>query len=94
VVAVVIRDLVPTMHYDVQIVREATATVDRIYALQLPILLLGGAESAPFLTRVLDVLDPRLSRAKRVTLDGVGHTAPDNDGKPALVAASLREFFK
>jgi pimeloyl-ACP methyl ester carboxylesterase len=89
-----IRELVPTMHYDAQLIREATAMVEQIYALRLPILLLGGDRSARFLTRVLDVLDPRLARATRIKLNNVGHTAPDNDGSPELVADALRKFFK
>jgi hypothetical protein len=34
-----------------------------------------------------------LPRVRRVTLDGVGHLAADNRGKPQLVAAQLRTFF-
>jgi hypothetical protein len=32
-------------------------------------------------------LSVALPRARRVTLPGTGHTAPDNSGKPELVAA-------
>jgi uncharacterized protein (DUF2336 family) len=54
----------------------------------------AGSASPAYLKRVLNGLEPRLPRAKRVTLSGVGHLAADNSGKPELVAAELRKFFR
>ena len=57
-------------------------------------LLLGGERSPAYLKGVLNGLEPVLPEVRRVTLDGVGHVAADNSGKPELVAAELRKFFR
>jgi pimeloyl-ACP methyl ester carboxylesterase len=88
-----VRALVPTMHYDALLVREATAAIERLRSLRLPVLLLRGSKSATFLRRGIDVLAQQLPHATQIELAGVGHTAADNDGKPQLVAHALREFF-
>ena len=88
-----ISALISTMHYDAQLVREATPDIERFRALAKPLLLLGGSESARFLKQGLDVFEPLVAGAKRVELRGVGHTAADNSGKPQRVAAELRGFF-
>jgi pimeloyl-ACP methyl ester carboxylesterase len=87
------RDLIPTMHYDAQTVLDAAGSLDRFTSLSCDVLLLGGARSARNLTAALDGLSAVLPRARRVTLPRTGHTAPDNSGKPELVAAQLQTFF-
>jgi pimeloyl-ACP methyl ester carboxylesterase len=88
-----LRELIPTMHYDGQIVRETSLHTDSLRGLAAEVLLLGGSRSAEFLARGLDALERLLPHAARVTLDGVGHLAADNGGKPQQVAAALRAFF-
>ena len=87
------RDLIPTMHWDAQTVMEAVGSLERFASLNCEILLLGGSKSARNLTASLDGLRKVLPDAKRVILQGVGHTAADNSRQPALVAAELRAFF-
>ena len=87
------RDLIPTMHYDARTVLDAAGPLDRFASLSCEVLLLGGSRSARNLTAALDGLSGVLRRGRRVTLPGTGHTAPDNSGKPELVAAQLRAFF-
>ena len=87
------RDLIPTMHYDAQTVLDAAGPPGRFADLSCDVLLLGGARSARNLTAALDGLSAALPRARRVTLPRTGHTAPDNSGKPELVAAQLQTFF-
>jgi pimeloyl-ACP methyl ester carboxylesterase len=88
-----IRELVPTMHFDALIVREASASFDRFATMRPSVLLLGGAKSASFLGAPLDALERILPRATRVELPRAGHLAADNHGKPEVVAAALRRFF-
>ncbi len=88
------RDLIPTMHYDARTVLDAAGPLDRFAGLSCEVLLLGGSKSARSLTAALDGLGATLPRARRVTLSGVGHTAADNGGRPELVAAELRAFFR
>jgi pimeloyl-ACP methyl ester carboxylesterase len=89
-----VRALVPTMRQDAVVVEQATGPLDRYAAVTAETLLLGGDRSPAYLKRVLNGLEPVLPRVKRVTLSGVGHLAADNTGKPALVAAELRKFFR
>jgi pimeloyl-ACP methyl ester carboxylesterase len=86
--------LIPTLHYDVTLVRELLGTFDECRAMAAEVLLLGGSRSQPLLRAALDSLAHVIPRAVRIELPGVGHVAADNDGKPALVARELRRFFR
>jgi pimeloyl-ACP methyl ester carboxylesterase len=87
------RELIPTLRYDAQTVGDAAGPLQRFAALGCDILLLGGSKSAPNLTASLDGLAKALPIAKRVVLQGAGHTAPDNSRQPERVGAELRSFF-
>ena len=87
------RELIPTLRYDAQTVKEAAGPLSRFSRLECDVLLLGGSKSARNLTASLDGLSEVLPVAKRLVLRGVGHTAADNRGKPSRVAAALRTFF-
>jgi pimeloyl-ACP methyl ester carboxylesterase len=91
-----IKALIPTFHYDRIIVNNAkeNGILGRAKHLKADVLLLGGSKSQKFLTMALDKLNAALPQAKRVEFKGLGHTAASNDGKPALVAAELKKFFK
>jgi hypothetical protein len=88
------RDLVASVHYDARTVLEASGLLDRFAGLSCEVLLLGGSKSARNLTVALDGLSAALPAARRVTLPRAGHTAAGNRGKPELVAAQLRAFFR
>lgn len=89
-----VRALVPTMRQDAAVVEQAGGPLSRYAAVTAETLLLGGERSPAFLKGVLNGLEPVLPRVRRVTLDGVGHVAADNSGKPELVAEELRKFFR
>ncbi|WP_448954291.1 alpha/beta fold hydrolase [Labrys neptuniae] len=91
--AAAIRELVPTFHHDAQLVAATAGQVGRFSAISLPVLLMGGENSNPYLPMALDALQRELPQAERVELKGVGHIAADNVGKPGLVASELRRFF-
>jgi pimeloyl-ACP methyl ester carboxylesterase len=88
------RDLIPTLHYDAITVRDAAGPLERFAHLGCELLLLGGSRSAANLKASLDGLSSVLPGAKRVTLQGAGHTAADNSRQPARVSAELRVFFQ
>lgn len=88
-----IADLIPTMHFDAQIVTETSVNLEKLKELRSEVLLIAGSTSAAFFSRSLERLLELLPRAKRVELPGVGHLAAENGGKPELVAATLRRFF-
>ncbi|HEY3501162.1 MAG TPA: alpha/beta hydrolase [Actinocatenispora sp.] len=89
-----IIDLVPTEHYDMQLVREMADTADDYAALSADVLLLSGARSPGYLTTALDELARVLPHHRRVTFPGLRHDGPENDGDPARVAVELRTFFR
>lgn len=87
------RELIPTLGYDAQTVKDAAGPLERFSKLECDVLLLGGTKSSRKLTASLDGLGKVLPAAKRVVLRGAGHTAADNHGQPGRVAAELRAFF-
>lgn len=90
------RMLAPTVHYDFELVAEASGNLERFKAVQAKTLLLGGDQSPKYLTEALDRLEKILPGAMRVEFNGAGHGASGNKdrmGQPERVAETLREFF-
>ncbi len=88
-----LKALVPTMHYDVQLVIESEGSLASFRGVPGQVLLLGGMRSPAYLKKALLGLERVLPHVRRVDFPGVGHLAADNSGKPDLVAAELRRFF-
>jgi pimeloyl-ACP methyl ester carboxylesterase len=88
-----IGEIIPTMHYDVQLVKETEDTTPLFGALKAEVLLLGGNKSPTYLRHALDRLEAVLACVERVELRGLDHLGPDNSGEPRQVAAELRRFF-
>lgn len=88
-----IAELVPTMHFDMRLLREMADTAPEYAALRTRVLLLSGTRSPDYLDVALRELAAVLPQAQRVTLDGLDHAGPEDDGKPLMVAGVLRDFF-
>jgi pimeloyl-ACP methyl ester carboxylesterase len=88
-----IADLIPTQHFDMQIVRDMADTAPEYARLRARVLLLGGTKSPNYLSAALGELAAVLPHAKRVTLHGLTHEGPEDDGHPIVVAQALRNFF-
>jgi pimeloyl-ACP methyl ester carboxylesterase len=88
-----LRELIPTMHFDAQAVRDTQGTLASFRQARAAVLLLGGSKSPRDLRLALDALERVLPQMQRVEFQGVGHLAADNSGKPGLVATELRRFF-
>lgn len=89
-----VRDLLPTVRYDLRLVAGADGVPVGARKLDTDVLLLDGVRSPRHLRRITDRLAGELPPStQRVTLPGVGHLAADNDGRPGLVAAELDRFF-
>lgn len=89
-----IAKLIPTMHYDAQIVMEMEGTLDTFRTVSADVLLLGGSKSASFLKLTLDHLEQVLPHVQRFEFAGFDHIAADNNGHPVEVAEELRQFFR
>jgi pimeloyl-ACP methyl ester carboxylesterase len=88
-----LRALIPTQHFDMQVVQEMSDTLQEYSSLQTPVLLLGGTKGPTYLQGALDGLCDVLPHATRVTLPGLGHDGPEDDGRPQIVVNELRHFF-
>jgi pimeloyl-ACP methyl ester carboxylesterase len=88
-----LKELIPTFHFDYQLVVEMKGTLEHFKAVRAEVLLLGGSESPSFLKRTLDALCRVLPNVERVELQGLSHGAALDGGKPERVAQELRRFF-
>jgi len=89
-----IRDLIPTLNLDMRVVSESPTMVNpRISELHSEVLLLGGDKTAHHHRLALDALAKRLPDATRIELNGIGHLAADDRGRPEEVARVVGDFF-
>lgn len=58
------------------------------------VLLLGSSKSPAFLRNTLDALEAVIPNVRRVELQGLGHAAALDGGKPERVAQELLTFFR
>lgn len=86
-------DLVPTMRFDVQIAQEMADTTTEYSALQARGLLMAGTRSPHYVRTAIRELAAVIPRCQVVTLPGLGHSGPQNDGRPHAVARALRDFL-
>ena len=89
-----LQELIPTFHFDYQLVVEMKGTLETFKAVRADVLLLGGSTSPPFLTHTLDALNSVLPNVERVELAGLGHGAALDGGKPERVAQELRRWLR
>jgi pimeloyl-ACP methyl ester carboxylesterase len=90
------RALAPTLGYDFALVNQARDRLDAYASIPSEVLLLDGESSPTYLRTAVNALAAALPQASRITFPGLGHGATGNTrfgGKPAVVAALLREFF-
>ncbi len=87
-----VRDLVLTMRYDAQAVRQSADLVDEARQLKAHVLLLGGSKSPNYLKTAVRALQAALPKAESVEFAGLGHLAPED--QPLVVAQTLRPFFR
>jgi len=88
------EDVVRAMHHDMALVTELADTTPDYAAVTADVLLLGGAKSPAYFEVTLTALAQVLPHSRRVTLSGMTHNDPDNDGDPARVADLLEPFFQ
>ena len=90
------RTLAPTLHYDFQLVVEASGQEDAFAEIQAGVLLLGGSKSPGYLKVALGVLEKHLACAERIEIPGLDHAASwnaDRGGRPGPVATAIRRFL-
>jgi pimeloyl-ACP methyl ester carboxylesterase len=89
-----LKDIIPTLHFDAEAVGDSKGSLDSFKDVSAEVLLLGGSKSPAYLKAALDALEKTLPHVRRVEFPGLDHLAPDNTGKPEIVAEELRRFFR
>jgi pimeloyl-ACP methyl ester carboxylesterase len=88
-----LQAILPTVHYDVQLVIETENKLDTFRPISAEVLLLGGTKSQSLLRFTLDNLTAALPGAQRIEFKGLDHLGADNSGKPEKIVSELRRFF-
>ena len=88
-----LQELIPTFHFDYQLVVEMQGTLESFEAVPADVLLLGASKSPAFLKHTLDALEDVIPHVHRIELQGLSHGAALDGGKPDTVAHELRRFF-
>lgn len=88
-----LQALIPTVHFDTQLIAEMAGRLDRFKTMQTTTLLMCGQKSPASLIAPVNALSHVLPRCERVEFAGLDHLAPDNTGTPEPVAEALRRFF-
>ena len=86
-------ELIPTMQYDLRMLRSAHLEPTDFADLSVEVLLLKGSKSPAFLRETVDELRTVVPHSTRTEFAGLSHTGPDNDGEPERVAEVLRHFI-
>jgi hypothetical protein len=85
--------LIPTFHYDHELVKEESGQVEKFRNVQTEVLLIGGTESPAFLKKTMKKLKNTIPNVRQVEINGLSHTGPLVTGNPELVAEKLKDFF-
>lgn len=91
-----LRDLLPGIRYDFNVVGGMDEKMATFASVQQPMLLLSGKKSPVFLRQSIRKLESVLPQARHIEFDGLDHGSSWNasrGGHPEVVAAALREFF-
>lgn len=92
-----LRDLAPGLPYDFADVSSRDTRMADFAAIDVPVLLLSGTASPAYLQQGVRDLERLLPHARRVVLEGLGHSGPWNrrrGGRPEAVAAALVEGLR
>jgi len=90
---VALRDLIPTMHFDIILVSGTTGLVNMFAGLNKKVLLLGGTKSKNYLKKALDELEKVLPDSRRIKYPGFGHMSSTDAGRPDIIAKDLIAFY-
>jgi len=91
---VTIKELMPTLKNDVQLVDETEGKIDNFKNVSAEVLLLNGSKSASILKESLDALEKILPHSKRKELHGLDHDSAQNYGKPEIIAQEIKSFLE
>ncbi|MCY1140950.1 alpha/beta hydrolase [Actinoplanes sp. Pm04-4] len=88
-----LRDMLPGIRYDFNVVGGMDGKMATFRSVDKPMLLLSGTRSPAFLRQSIRELAGVLPQATHIEFDGLDHGGSWNNGRPEVVAAALRKFF-
>lgn len=87
-----IAALLPTLRFDMQLIKMMSESLEHFKAMRTEACLLGGGKSPAFLLEALDALRQTLPYARHVRYPDLDHDGPI-DGDPERIGVDLRTFF-
>ncbi|MBZ2166663.1 alpha/beta fold hydrolase [Methanobacterium spitsbergense] len=91
---VTLKDLMPTLKYDIQLVNETEGKLQKFKKVQSEILLLNGSKSPLFLKNSTEALNKVLPHTTHKELPGLNHDSAQNYGKPEIIAKEIKHFLE
>lgn len=88
-----LQELLPTLHFEMQLVKKTEGTLEKYKVVSAEVLLLGGSKSSLAFKDTLKALSKVLPHFNRVELQGLDHGSAIDRGKPERIAQELRKFF-
>ena len=88
-----LRELLPGIRYDFRDVEEMNGRIETLKDITVPVLLMSGTASPPFLRQSVRTLLGVIPNARHVVFDALGHDGPWNNGDPGQVGKTLGAFF-
>lgn len=88
-----LQELLPTMHDEIELVKETEGTLENYKNVKSEVLLLRGSETEPLLRDTQDTLNKVLPNSKLIELEGLDHGSAQDYGKPEPIAQELIKFF-
>ncbi|QBD78139.1 alpha/beta hydrolase [Ktedonosporobacter rubrisoli] len=89
-----LKELIPTMHFEFQLVRQTEGTLENYRQVNAEVLLLFGGKSDALFKECITTLNSVLPHAKSVELEGLNHGSAQDYGKPELIAREIRRFLQ
>jgi len=88
------KELLPTLHFEFQIVKETEGTLENYKNVSAEALLLNGSKSDPLIKDTLNALKKVLPHSNRIELQGLNHDSAQDYGKPEIITQELKRFFQ
>jgi len=87
------QDILPTMHNELQLVKNTEGTLPDYEKVSAEVLLLGGSKTPQFLKDSLNALNETIPYSNLVELKGLNHDSAQDYGKPKPISQELKRFF-
>ncbi|HEX3196870.1 MAG TPA: hypothetical protein VHR39_04870 [Propionibacteriaceae bacterium] len=88
-----LQDLLPTIHHEIELVKQTAGTLDDYRGVAADVLLLYGSSTESMFKVTAKALQSVLPHAICIELPELGHRSVQDYGKPERIAPLLQLFF-